>query len=130
MRNILNFHIHSYGWNDIGYNFCIGEDGNVYEGRGWERQAENSGSLQGYNENSLSICFMGKFDSLLPTFVSFLAVQELINCGIDKGFLSSHYSLIAHRQISTKDYNCPGNALYNEIKRNLKYKSNPKPITL
>lgn len=24
------------GWSDIGYSFVIGEDGNVYEGRGWD----------------------------------------------------------------------------------------------
>lgn len=25
------------GWADIGYNFCIGDNAQVYEGRGWGR---------------------------------------------------------------------------------------------
>lgn len=25
------------GWDDIGYTFVIGEDGNVYESRGWDK---------------------------------------------------------------------------------------------
>ena len=24
------------GWTDIGYSYLIGDDGNAYEGRGWE----------------------------------------------------------------------------------------------
>ncbi len=27
---------------DIGYNFLIGGDGNVYEGRGWDRQGSHT----------------------------------------------------------------------------------------
>lgn len=29
-------HCFFLGWSDIGYSFVIGEDGNVYEGRGWD----------------------------------------------------------------------------------------------
>ena len=29
---ILRFFIYIKGWDDIGYNFIVGEDGNVYEG--------------------------------------------------------------------------------------------------
>lgn len=25
------------GWLDIGYSFVVGEDGNAYEGRGWDK---------------------------------------------------------------------------------------------
>lgn len=32
MQIIQKFHIESMGWADIGYNFCIGSDGNAYEG--------------------------------------------------------------------------------------------------
>lgn len=38
MRNIQNFHMNTNGWADIGYNFCIGDPGQVYEGRGYGRQ--------------------------------------------------------------------------------------------
>jgi N-acetylmuramoyl-L-alanine amidase len=129
MRNIQNFHLNSYGWPDIGYNFCIGQDGNVYEGRGWEKKTQNT-EINGFNEHSLSICFLGTFDNVLPSFVSFLAAQELILCSINKGIVSSNYRLLAHRQVSDQNFNCPGDALYSEIKRNTKFLLNPKPITL
>lgn len=47
-------------WDDIGYNFLIGEDGNVYEGRGWGVKGAH---FPAYNPRSLGICFIGSFDS-------------------------------------------------------------------
>lgn len=38
------------GWWDIGYSFMIGEDGNVYEGRGWD---EVGAHTYGYNSVGL-----------------------------------------------------------------------------
>ncbi|KAG5678217.1 hypothetical protein PVAND_007909 [Polypedilum vanderplanki] len=125
MRNIQNFHIHSHKLPDIGYNFCIGQDGNVYEGRGWEVQGAD---VSGFSSHSLSICFIGSFEMSIPNFITFLAAQELILCGINKGFVSSSYSLIAHRQISALNSQCPGNALLNELKRNTRFKNNPQTI--
>lgn len=46
------------GWNDIGYNFVVGEDGNVYEGRGWGTHGAHSTS---YNSKSIGICIIGNF---------------------------------------------------------------------
>lgn len=47
-------------WNDIGYNFLIGEDGNVYEGRGWDVKGAHS---RPYNGKSIGICVIGDFES-------------------------------------------------------------------
>lgn len=33
------------GWDDIGYSFLVGQDGNVYEGRGWHHVGAHT---QGY----------------------------------------------------------------------------------
>jgi N-acetylmuramoyl-L-alanine amidase len=48
------------GWADIGYNWLIGEDGNTYEGRGWDNQGAHS---PGFNSVSQGICFIGSFTS-------------------------------------------------------------------
>lgn len=44
-------HLHQVGnkWDDIGYHFLVGENGKVYEGRGWNRQAAHS---PGWNSDS------------------------------------------------------------------------------
>jgi len=123
MRNIQNFHIHSNGLPDIAYNFCIGQDGNVYEGRGWDVQGGDN--MSPYNAYAINLCFIGTFETTLPNFKSFLAAQELILCGIAKSKISSAYSLIAHRQISSSDLDCPGNALFMEVKRNVRFDYNP-----
>lgn len=48
-------------WDDIGYNFLAGEDGNIYEGRGWGIKGAHSPS---YNAISLGICLIGDFSSI------------------------------------------------------------------
>lgn len=44
--NKETIHILSTGWPDIGYSFIIGEDGNIYDGRGW-----NTIGAHTYNHN-------------------------------------------------------------------------------
>lgn len=38
------------GWSDIGYNFVVGEDGLVYEGRGWSTVGAHAPN---FNSNSI-----------------------------------------------------------------------------
>jgi len=47
-------------WADIGYNFLVGEDGNVYEGRGWDKQGAHS---KLFNSKSIGICIIGDYTS-------------------------------------------------------------------
>lgn len=41
------------------------------------------------------------------------ATQQLINHAIAKGYLSSNYTLLGHRQVRQTE--CPGESLYREI---------------
>lgn len=45
-------------WGDIGYQFLVGEDGNIYEGRGWDKHGAHSTP---YNSKSIGICMIGNF---------------------------------------------------------------------
>ena len=68
------------GWDDIGYNFLIGEDGRVYIGRGWKVVGAQT---YHYNDISYGFCVMGNFMELLPNDKALKALQKIIQCGVD-----------------------------------------------
>jgi hypothetical protein len=80
MRAIYHFHTQRQGWCDVGYNFVIGWDGKIYEGR-WARKyapwevhsSEDSAGravagahVSGYNSGSVGISVMGNFSEVQP----------------------------------------------------------------
>jgi len=67
------------GWDDIGYNFLVGEDGNVYEGRGWDTVGTHA---KGYNSKSIGIAFIGHFNDRIPNNAAINAAKQLISCGV------------------------------------------------
>lgn len=88
MRNIQNFHMNSNGWADIGYNFCVGDNAVIYEGRGWNRQGAHS---PGFNSRSIGFCFFGDFTSVLPPVAARNVAQAFIICARDWGRLTTTY---------------------------------------
>nr|QEI10595.1 peptidoglycan recognition protein isoform A [Bactrocera dorsalis] len=108
--SVQAFHIHSNGWGDIGYNFLIGGDGLVYEGRGWYNQGAHT---TGYNGNSICIAFIGTFNVEVPTEKDLKAAQLLIDEGVRLGVLTGNYRLYGARQLTATE--SPGKALYSII---------------
>ena len=49
VKTIQDFHQNDRGWVDIGYHFLVGENGKVYQGRGWNRQGAHS---TGWNDDA------------------------------------------------------------------------------
>lgn len=101
----------SNGWDDIGYNFLVGGDGAVYEGRGWNKEGAHT---KGYNRQSICIAFIGLFNTLVPSERQLKAAEILIQMGVDDKKLASDYKLYGHRQLMATQ--SPGTALYNIIK--------------
>ncbi|XP_049317728.1 peptidoglycan-recognition protein SC1a/b isoform X2 [Bactrocera dorsalis] len=110
VRDVQAFHIHSNGWGDIGYNFLVGGDGLVYEGRGWYNQGAHTA---GYNGNSICIGFIGTFNVEVLTENDLKAAQLLIDEGVRLGVLTGNYRLYGARQLSATE--SPGKALYSII---------------
>ncbi|XP_076072397.1 peptidoglycan-recognition protein SC2-like [Mytilus galloprovincialis] len=111
MKQIQNGHMDDTGYDDIGYSFLVGDDGKIYEGRGWGRVGSHT---KGYNSKGFGISFIGNFMTLEPNTVALNAAKALIQCGINNGKISTSYYLYGHRD--TKATKCPGDKLYDMIK--------------
>ncbi|XP_049298990.1 peptidoglycan-recognition protein LA isoform X1 [Anopheles funestus] len=94
---------------DIPSNFYLGADGNVYVGRGWD--IANS-----YQNRTLSVCFMGYFESYGPKDIQMSALQHLLTYGVIQRKLANDYKLVARRQTKPTTTS-PGDQLYAKLKR-------------
>ncbi|CAD7090194.1 unnamed protein product [Hermetia illucens] len=110
VANIQHYHMHDLGWSDIGLNFLIGNDGNVYEGAGWNKVGAHT---LGYNRKSIGIAFIGDFSDELPSEKALQAAKSLLACGVSNGYLARNYRLLGARQVISTE--SPGLELYGEI---------------
>jgi peptidoglycan recognition protein LC len=105
------YHMESKSWDDIGYNFLVGGDGDVYEGRGWDKQGAHT---KGYNSGSIGIAYIGTFNKKLPSERQLGAGFLIMKEGVNLGKLTSDYKMYAHRQLIASE--SPGAAFYEIIK--------------
>ncbi|KAH8418233.1 hypothetical protein KR222_006312 [Zaprionus bogoriensis] len=112
VRIVQNFHMDSYNWDHIGYNFLVGGDGRVYEGRGWNIQGAHT--LK-YNVDSIGISFIGNFVKVRPTEEQLHACQLLIAEGVRLKKIATDYRLYGHGQLRTTE--SPGAMLYGIIQK-------------
>lgn len=140
MRAIYQFHTQTQGWCDVGYNFVVGWDGTIYEGR-WARNygpwevhsSEDSGGravagahVSGYNSGSVGISVMGNFSEVQPPPAVRRALAELLAWEADRHDLKPRGEhtyrnpetgdtrrlkyIAGHRDAGYTE--CPGNFLY------------------
>lgn len=117
IRNIQNYHMNVKKWSDIGYNYLIGGDGNIYEGRGGKTVGAH---VRGYNKVSIGICVIGNYQKQFPSRKTLLALRSILVCLKIRRNLKHDYLLRGHRDLGHTT--CPGNYLYNIIKRWPHYK--------
>ncbi|XP_037821203.1 peptidoglycan-recognition protein SD [Lucilia sericata] len=112
VRIIQHYHMSKYHIDDIAYNYLIGNDGNVYEGRGWNYQGA---LVKGYNVGSFGIVFMGNFIKELPSEKALTAAKALLEKLVNLQKLKENYKLFGHSQLMPTI--SPGDALLAEIKK-------------
>ncbi|XP_035661751.1 peptidoglycan-recognition protein SC1a-like [Branchiostoma floridae] len=101
-------HMDTQGWDDIGYNFLVGGNGDVFEGRGWDTKGAHAGAK--WNGRSIGICFIGNFTDKLPPEKAITAGKMLIQLSVERNKLMSNYTLYGHRQVLPRT--CPGEEFY------------------
>ncbi|MCY7299560.1 MAG: N-acetylmuramoyl-L-alanine amidase [Ilumatobacteraceae bacterium] len=80
IRSVYSFHTSSEKrWNDVCYQFFVGRDGDVWEGRagalGSPVQADATGGSQGFAQ---LVCLLGSFTSVAPTAAALTATAKLL----------------------------------------------------
>lgn len=85
---------------DIRYNFLIGGDGSIFQGRGFNGIGAHTPN---YNENSWGISIIGTFDKVKPTEAQERALRKLLQFGIAWQYLKSNYELFGYDQLVPGD---------------------------
>lgn len=96
VREIQEHHMQDLGFSDIGFNFLVGGDGNVYTGRGWDKVGAHS---EGFNDKSIGIALIGTFDDQLPNQLQLNATKSLLDQAVELGKLAPEFKLYGHSQL-------------------------------
>lgn len=119
IRNIYYYHGITRGWGDIGYNYIIDKNGNIYEGR-YGGDGVVGGHAAKYNVGSIGIAVLGNYqenqvpESVTASLTNLIRVKAA-KYGIDPEGSSMFRgemlkNVIGHRDVGATA--CPGENLY------------------
>ncbi len=119
IRDIYIWHTISKGWGDIGYNYIIDQQGNIYEGRYGGEMVVGAHAGRG-NHGSIGIAVLGNFQDEDPPEAVVTALTALIKEKAQKYnidtegddlFRGENYpNIMGHREIMSTA--CPGDKLF------------------
>lgn len=127
VRNIYLLHTQTNGWDDIGYNFVIGQDGSIFEGRD-HQYLDSTDNIKGAhfcgkNAHTMGICVLGNYQDVQPTSASIASLEHLLTWKCNKDVInalaqtphpsasSPNLAHIAGHQNGCATA-CPGDSLY------------------
>ncbi|XP_054290647.1 peptidoglycan-recognition protein LF-like isoform X4 [Macrosteles quadrilineatus] len=74
-------HMTNDGAPDIRYNFLVGGDGNVYEGRGWHQKPQLAKEEKYFEDKSLDIAYIGTYEESMYPLKMYGTVIRLVQEG-------------------------------------------------
>jgi hypothetical protein len=120
VRAIQAFHINGNGWNDIGYNFLLGPDGVIFEGRG---DGILGAHFSGVNTGTAGAAILGNYNNAAAPEAAFRSLYRLLawqasQWAIDPSAQARHgasglnlWTISGHRD-GPSPTDCPGHANY------------------
>lgn len=132
VRNIYAFHTQSRGWDDIGYNFLVAPNGDLFGGRDPQGVADIDDVMGAHycakNSNTMGICMMGDYTSENISDTAQGSLVHLLTWKLYKSALNTSDSFI-HPE-NTGEYlativghrdgcatACPGNTFYPSLSK-------------
>lgn len=127
IKKIYKYHSYTRKWGDIGYNYIIGKDGSIFEGRyGGNGVIGGHSYYKGtnYNKGSIGIAVLGNYEKekmsaeatvSLEKLMGWLAANNGIQISSDTPFYKKNLSSLAvgHRNVASTA--CPGKNIYNSL---------------
>lgn len=80
----------------------IGEDGNVYEGRGFELQGQasrNGSVISTFDDVGMYVAFVGTFNDNPPSLELVMTFQAFLDHSIRRDFIIQNYTLLLEDQL-------------------------------
>lgn len=128
MRSLWTLHVQGNGWSDIGYNYVIGPNGVLYEGRQGGPGVIGA-HFSGVNTGTMGVSLMGTYSNLRPPEPALRTLAQMLawhaeRWNLDPGAASLHASsqlrlsvISGHRDAglsprASGTTECPGNGLY------------------
>jgi len=123
MRAIYYYHTLTRGWGDIGYNYVVDKQGNIYEGR-YGGPLTVGAHVAYYNLGTIGIALMGNFNNEKPTIaqqkILTLIIADHANRFSIDPLASSEFlnidspNVAGHKDVTRKGHgtSCPGTNLY------------------
>ncbi|MEQ8358559.1 MAG: N-acetylmuramoyl-L-alanine amidase [Cytophagales bacterium] len=130
VRNIYTFHTGVNGWDDIGYNYLIAQDGTLFHGRDGQNLYSDDNvrgaHFCGKNTGTMGVCLLGDYTTVVPTLAALSTLEDLLLWKLNKESLQPGDSAIhplpggdyLGRVVGHQDgcaTACPGTFLYADI---------------
>lgn len=154
VRNYYLLHTQTNGWDDIGYNYLVAPNGDIYNGRdGYEYGDDNviGAHMCARNTNTMGICLLGNYHNTgyLPSDTAIASINQLITWKLFKEQLLNPFDsslhpinnpvgylgvVAGHREGCNAGYtSCPGEQYFQSIDTRVKANvavelSNCKPL--
>lgn len=99
---ILQMFMNYQNLSDIPYNFLIGGDGTVFEGRGFCYEGDHTSNSNGssYNDIGIGVFFIGTFETVQPSNEQIEAFSKFIKQSVSKEVIVEDYKIFFHDHLT------------------------------
>lgn len=86
---------------DIPYNFLVGDDGFMYEGRGYRFQGDlpENNLASSFEKIGIIVAFIGTFDDRQPSQRQIATFNEFLANSVQRDYLKKNYKIISQDQL-------------------------------